>query len=156
MFERVEQGLFRKILNAHSKTPIETLYLELGIIPFRFHLMMRRILYFHDIMNRDDDELTKKIVISQMDKRTNGDFYGQVDVSMQTFNIHEGDVTSMSKGMLKELLKKKASSSAFQYLIGIAQSHSNVNVNAYSYLRGMSYMNDPQFTPDLVNLLFKM
>ncbi len=47
LFEKAEQGLLRKILRAHSKTPIECLYLELGVIPFRFHLMMRRILYYH-------------------------------------------------------------------------------------------------------------
>ena len=30
--EKVEQNFMRKILKAHSKTPIEALYLELGII----------------------------------------------------------------------------------------------------------------------------
>ena len=37
--EKVEQNFMRKILKAHSKTPIEALYLELGIIPLRFRLM---------------------------------------------------------------------------------------------------------------------
>ena len=46
MFERIEKTFLRKILQAHSKTPIESLYLELGVIPFRFHLMTRRI-YVH-------------------------------------------------------------------------------------------------------------
>ena len=45
LFERTEQHLLRKILKAHSKTPVESIYLELGIVPFRFHLMSRRILY---------------------------------------------------------------------------------------------------------------
>ena len=31
-FERIEQGFFRKILSAHSKTPIECLNLELGVV----------------------------------------------------------------------------------------------------------------------------
>ena len=42
-FERIEQGFFRKILAAHSKTPVECLYLELGVIPFRFKVMTRRV-----------------------------------------------------------------------------------------------------------------
>ena len=42
--ERTEQTFFRKILQAHSKTPIEAIYLELGVIPLRFHLMKRRIM----------------------------------------------------------------------------------------------------------------
>ena len=63
MFERAGQGIFRKILNAHSKTPTESLYLELGIVPFRFHLMTRRIIYFHEIMKRPDHELTKVVLM---------------------------------------------------------------------------------------------
>ena len=35
-FERIEQTIMRNLLNAHSKTPIEALYLELGMIPLRF------------------------------------------------------------------------------------------------------------------------
>ena len=155
MFERVEQGLFRKVLKAHSKTPIESLYLELGVLPFRFHLMMRRISYFHEIMMRDDDELTKKVVLSQMERRTKGDFYQQVEVDLQALGINEGEVLAVSKSKLKDLLKKKASISAFQYLIEMARSHSKVNEKAYSNLEGMDYMNDPRFTPDLVNMLFK-
>jgi len=155
MFERVEQGLFRRILKAHSKTPVESLYLELGVLPFRFNLMMRRISYFHEIMMRDDDELTKKVVLSQMERRTKGDFYQQVEVDMEVLNISEGEVLTVSKGTLKDLLKKKASISAFQYLIDMAKTHSKVNERAYSNLNGMDYMNDPRFTPDLVNMLFK-
>ena len=36
MFERAEQSFFRRILNAHSKTPIECIYLEMGIYLFDF------------------------------------------------------------------------------------------------------------------------
>ena len=65
MFERTEQNMLRKILNAHSKTPIECLYLELGIIPFRFQLMKKRIAYYQLIMKRDDSEITKAVVMRQ-------------------------------------------------------------------------------------------
>ena len=43
-FERVEQNYFRRILKAHSKTPIEALYLELGVAPLRFQLMKKRVM----------------------------------------------------------------------------------------------------------------
>ena len=66
-FERIEQTFFRKILNAHSKTPIEAIYLELGVIPLRFQLMKRRILYLREIMDRSDDELTKQVVLAQQE-----------------------------------------------------------------------------------------
>ena len=66
-FERIEQGFFRKILSAHSKTPIESIYLELGVVPFSFKLMSRRIMYYHSVMHRDDNELTKKMMLLQQE-----------------------------------------------------------------------------------------
>ena len=155
MFEKAEQGFFRRILGAHSKTAIEALYLELGIIPFRFQLMMRRIKYFHDIMNRNDEELTKQVVLVQMDKKTKGDFYNQVEGDLQTLKIDQEAVVFTSKDKLKELLQKQARTAAFHYLIELAETHSKVNTTAYTDLNGMAYMNHPQLTPDLVNLIFK-
>ena len=37
--EEVDEALLRNILKAHSKTPIEALYLELGCIPLRYIVM---------------------------------------------------------------------------------------------------------------------
>ena len=155
MFERVEQGLLRKILGAHSKTPIETLYLDFGIPPFRYQLMTRRIIYFHGIMKRDNNELTKRVVVSQMERNTKGDFHSQVVESMEQLNIQMEDIMSRSKNSLKELLMKKVSIVAFQYLIGLAQSHSKVNEKIYKNLNMAEYLIDSRLTPDLVNLLFK-
>jgi hypothetical protein len=155
MFEKVEQGLLRKILGAHSKTPIECLYLEFGIPPFRFQLMTRRILYFHGIMKRDNDELTRKVVTSQMERNTKGDFYSQVVENMEQLDMQMEEIMLISKTSLKDLLAKKVLAAAFSYLIDLAQSHSKVNEKSYENLCIAQYLNDSRFTPDLVNTLFK-
>ena len=155
MFEKAEQSLLRKILCAHSKTPVECLYLELGIIPLRFHLMARRIMYYKTIMMRDDDEITKKIVICQMENMIEGDFYPQVVEDMKLLNIDEGNVAAISTESLKEVLKRAISKAALQYLLELGNTHSKVNVNLYNDMSGMKYMKDPRFSPDIVNLLFK-
>ena len=140
----------------HSKTPIESLYLELGIVPFRFKLMIRRIMYFYEVMKRDDTELTKKIVMSQKEKMLKGDFYTQVEDSLRALNIPASEeVTSMGRNALKELLNKHSAIAAYESLINQARCHSKVNENAYSNINGMQYITDSRFTPDLVNLLFK-
>ena len=48
--EQVDESLLRQILSAHSKTPIEALYLELGCIPIRFKLMARQVNYLHYLL----------------------------------------------------------------------------------------------------------
>ena len=42
-----------------SKMAIEAIYLRLGVLPLRYQLMKKKIMYFWDIIDRDD-EITKK------------------------------------------------------------------------------------------------
>ena len=106
-------------------------------------------------MKREEDELTKMVVLSQKETRIKGDFYVQVENDMKTLDIQENMITTTHKNTLKEVLNNKLHSCAFQYLITLAHTHSKVHNESYSDLKGMPYMNDNRFTPDLVNLLFK-
>ena len=44
VMEKVDEALLRGLLSAHSKTPLEALYLETNSVPFRFILKSRRIM----------------------------------------------------------------------------------------------------------------
>ena len=153
-FERIEQTFFRKMLNAHSKTPIEAIYLELGVIPLRFQLMKRRILYLREIMDRSDDELTKQVVLAQQEDCGHGDFYAQVKRDMNEFSISNEEI-GFSEEKLREILKTKAENCAFAYLIKKAQTHTKVQDQIYKNCDGMAHYFDPRFTADLSNLIFK-
>ena len=58
--EEIVEALLRKILNAHSKTPLEALYLELGVLPLRFIITIkaRRINYLRYLANLKENELS--------------------------------------------------------------------------------------------------
>ena len=156
MFERAEQSLFRKVLNAHSKTPIECLYLELGVTPFRFQLMKRRIMYYQLVMKRNDDEITKAVVMRQKQTRLKGDFYMQVLKDMNALHISERDLLESSKGAMKHEVNRKIHHLAYDYLMDTASKHTKVRCELYKNLHGMIYFDDERFTPDLSNLLFKL
>ena len=153
-FERIEQTFFRKVLNAHSKTPIEALYLELGVVPLRFHLMKRRILYLQDIMNRDDGEITKQIILAQKEQCYKGDFYEQVRKNIEELSVTNEEMEG-SKERLMEVVAKKIKEHAYEFLIRKARSHSKVNDNIYTNCEGASHYKNPRFTPDLANKLSK-
>ena len=153
-FERIEQTFMRTILKAHSKTPIESLYLELGIIPLRYHLMKRRILYLQDILNRKDDELVHNIVLEQKKNHCKGDFYTQVEENMEEINITADDLLE-SKEKLQAKVKKKVTEKAYEHLIQLAGKHSKVNDTIYQSCDGSEYFRHVRFTPELANLLFK-
>ena len=156
VFEKIEQHFLRKILKAHSKTAIESLYLELGIIPFRYHLMKRRILFYYTIMKRNYDELTKKVVNAQKFAKLKGDFYTQVVGDMDKLNVSEDDVVNSNKNDFKELIKMKIKNEAFNMLIEKAKTHSKVRSDLYMNMEGSSYFFDSRFHPGLSNTLFML
>ena len=45
---QMDNYLMRKILGAHSKIPIEMLFLETGTLPIEFILISRRVNYLHN------------------------------------------------------------------------------------------------------------
>jgi hypothetical protein len=150
--ERIEQHFMRKLLKAHSKTPLEALYLELGIVPLRFNLMKRRVLYLQDILNRPDEELTKKILIAQKQQPMKGDFYAQVRDNMEELGIND-DLLLESKIKLREELNLKIKKRAFEYLLDKAKNHSKVNTKLYKDCNGAEYLHHPRFTPDIVCII---
>jgi hypothetical protein len=68
----LDKYLMKKILNAHSKAPIELLYLESSAIPLNYILAGRRINYLHNILIRDNTELVKKSIQCTKGKPTQG------------------------------------------------------------------------------------
>ena len=74
ILETVDEHLLRALVNGHSKTALEFLYLESGAIPIRFILACRRITYFQTILKRNVNELTKRIFKAQKENPTKGDF----------------------------------------------------------------------------------
>ena len=155
MFEKTEQSLFRKILCAHSKTPIECLYLELGIIPLRFHLMSRRIMYLHNVMQRDSGDLVRQIVLCQMETLRDGDFFAQTKNNMNYLQIEMTDLTEKTTSQFREVVRKKINEKAFEYLIEKAANHSKVNESCYINCEGTIQYKDRRFTPNIISLLFK-
>ena len=96
--EKADEVLLRGLLSAHSKTPIEALYLETNSLPVRFILKSRRIMYLHNILQKNPSEMIRKIYETQKQIYSAGDFYIIVtnDMSVVGINLseeeHEGVV----------------------------------------------------------------
>ena len=154
IFEKIEQHYFRTILSGHSKCPIETIYLSMGIIPFRFHLMKKRITYYQLIMKRDKCELTRQIIEAQKTNSLKGDFYCQVISDMEYLGITEMDIIIRSEENLKSLVSEKIESCAYRYLIEKGRNHSKTRTEIYKDLKGSQFLFDKRFTPELSKLVF--
>ena len=73
--ESVDEYLMRKILQAHSKTPLYLLYLETGTIPIRYIIKQRRLSYLRNILKRNNNELIKRVYDAQKRRPVKDDWF---------------------------------------------------------------------------------
>ena len=65
LLEDFDKIRLQNMLNGHSKTPTEAYYLELGILPIKYIIKSRRIMFLHYILSRDENDLLAKFFEAQ-------------------------------------------------------------------------------------------
>ena len=158
LLETVDEYLLRYLVNAHSKTPLEFLYLESGVLPIRFIIMSRRILYLQTLLQRDNSELTKKIYQTQKENPLSGDFAELVQNDLSSLSAHLTDsyIESKNKESLKTEIKALIHQKALKYLFNKQRSHSKIKDIKYTKIQPQEYILSPIFTNDEVSILFAL
>ena len=158
MLETVDEHLLRAIVKGHAKTPLELLYLEAGAIPIRHVIASRRLIYHQVILQRDENELTKKFYNAQKVDTIPGDFVDLISEDFKLINeVQDDRKIKMTNGnSYKQQIKSKVKSAAFSYLKEKQQEHSKVKHIQYDKLLVQKYMTSPLFSNDEVNLLYAL
>jgi hypothetical protein len=142
--EVIDQQLLRGILKAHGKTPSEFLYLETGGTPIRWIISQRRVNYLKCILEKDDNELVKKVYLAQQDRPAQGDFAQLVKSDLNSLNITEAQVKALTKTDLKKLLKSSATTAALNELKEIQGRHNKIKHIKYEKLEIQPYLTNPR------------
>ena len=142
----------RQIFGAHSKTPLEALYLELGCQPLRFHLMARRVNYLHYILNLKEDDLLYKVF-----NPVKGDWVLQVLDDLKILNITSNfnDIKKIKKNSFKNIVKDKVKTAAMTYLNKFKLKHSKMDNLTYKKLAIQPYLTSTKIYPQLAKDAFK-
>ena len=74
LLEKVDHQVMKVICDGHSKTPTEFYYLETGATPLMNIISSRRIMFLHNILRRNKEELVKRVYEAQKQIPTKGDF----------------------------------------------------------------------------------
>ena len=158
VMERVDEALLRGLLVAHSKTPIEALYLETNSVPLRYIIKNRRIMYLYNILQKEETELVRKIYEAQKIDPTPGDFSELVkeDLEIIELNITDTEIMRETKAKFKSVVKSKVRNAAFKDLIKIQQTHSKMKLIEYKTFKMQEYLSSPLFNNEARNLLFRL
>ena len=102
--ESIDVKYMRRVLSAHSKTPIEMLYLENGFTPIRFILMSRRLNFLWYILQQKPNSLLNKFFSAQLANPKNGDWVLTVknDLVDLQIDLNFDDIQRLSKSKFKK------------------------------------------------------
>ena len=119
ILEDVDKVLLRKIFSSHSKCPSEAFYLELGILPIKYIVKGRRLMFLHDILKRKDSELLSRFFQAQNLKPVRNDWCNTVkdDLKDLRINLSFDDIKVLSKYSFKKIVKTKIKECSFYELM---------------------------------------
>jgi hypothetical protein len=125
--ESIDETLLRRILECPVSTPREMLYLDLGVIPIRYIIMMRRLNFLKYILLEDKNSLIHKFLKSQLSQPTFNDWGQTVVNDLQQLNskLNISDVESMPKATFRNMVKESVTKLALNHLNSMKIKESN-------------------------------
>ena len=150
--------LHRKILSAHPKIPLEALFLETMSIPIRYVLASRRILYLHAILQRDKNEMIRKVYDAQKNNPSPGDFTELVRKDCESIKLllSDQEISKLPRERFRNIVRMKISNASFAYLQKMQQGHSKMQNLKYEKFEMASYLNSPLFYDNSRSLLLSL
>jgi hypothetical protein len=105
--EDIDKNYLRRILHSHSKVVIECLYFETGFLPYKYEIMLRRILYWWKLLHKNESELIHRVYKSQRQSSCQGDWVRLLDSNKDTLGITFCDieVQALSRNKFKKIIK---------------------------------------------------
>ena len=76
--EQVDEMWMRELMECSRSVPRDLLYLELAIVPIRYVIQIRRLLYLQHILKQKKDSLLHRFFMAQLANPTHRDWVSQV------------------------------------------------------------------------------
>ena len=156
--ESADRLLLRRFLDAPVSSPKSSLYLELGLVPVKFKIKAKRILYLHYILTSDQDETLAKVFWAQKKDPIEGDWWLTIQNDLCEFGLDHyslNDIQQMKKEKFKEIVKEKCTKSAFDYLISEKQKQTKMENLNYVELKMQNYLKSNEIFIRKKKVLYK-
>ena len=141
LIEKSEEASLRDLVKTQCSAPRHILYLELGIVPARFVIKQRKVMYLKHILMQDESSLLKKVVNAQIKSPSKGDWISDIIKILEDLDINKTfeEIKIMPKKTLSNIVKLSIEKLAFSYLIAIQKqkkkgkeiNYSNISLQPY-------------------------
>ena len=155
--EQVDRIFFRRLFEVPRCTTIESFYLETSCIPVRFLLISRRLLYYWNILQKDEEELVRKVFNAQKSFPVRNDWIHQIQNDLETCGVEksEEEISKMKKSTFKKLVDGKIQEISASYLISLKNKHSKSEHLKYSTVM-QSYLKNDELSIEEKRIMFRL
>ena len=117
--EKPDLVLQENLLPTKGKVSKAFRYLELGIIPVRYIIMQKRLLFLKYLLGQNTETMLKQVYIELKKESRKGDFVDQVkrDLNEAEIKMEDSEINNMTENHWKNLVKKKIKELALKNLI---------------------------------------
>ena len=156
----IDNKILRAITGSQSKVPVEMLFLETGQIPISHVISVRRIMYWHTILKRHNDELIFQIYMAMKETPLNGDWIKLLEEDLEKVGLSledENRVSNLTKSTFKKEIKKKITELSKFELECVKMSHEKVRTIIHQHLgKPEAYLTSGTFSNSQRSILFNL
>ena len=149
--------LLRRIFGAPDSACIESLYLELGVIPIGVIIKARRITYLHYLVRLEEKQMLSKVFQTQWKYPVKDDWSLQVQQDLKDLNIvlNLEDIKKKSSFTFKKQVKIKSKEFALEQILKLKSKPSKMENLEYSELKLQNYLSNDLITVQEAKNFFK-
>ena len=115
--EQLQGKALRGLLDLPKTTPYMGILCELGMWTMEKRLEYRKVMLYQNIMNSNEERLSKRIIREQKESRIDNSFYSNTEGISTKYNIDINKVTEMKKSELKKKIKEEINKSMLEEII---------------------------------------
>ena len=155
--EEVDKLLLRRILNAPISTSVESLYLELGLIPIHIIVKARRVKFLHYPTRLSESEMLFKVFHAQWKYPVKNDWTITVKQDLKDLKIDSSleEIKKKTDWTFNRLVKVKTKDYALKYLLELKEKHSKMDSLQYHELKIQNYLKDTNIPVKEAQIVFR-
>ena len=148
----------KEILETPVSTPKEMLYLEMGVIPIRYIIKMRRLNFLQYILHEDKNSLVHSCLTAQLENPSPGDWGLSCLKDLEELDIkwNISDIENMSKSSFRNIVRKKTAARTLDYLNEVKGRHSKVLHIPHMKLKLQEYLETRNLSVQETKFLFAL
>ena len=157
--EEIDEIFLMKILELPESVPRLSLYVECGLIPIRYIIKTRRLMYYWQILHSDENELLYKFYLAQSLRPGRNDWVLQIvqDMSDIDLRMSEEEIKKTSKTKFKSIIQTKMNVCIKSYFQKIQAKQSKTShLKITENFKPAKYLSSRKLNPSEIRTLFRL